>query len=81
MATHLTANDMPFVLLKKNRSITGCYNNIELVTAVPMGNSRKRFGLFTDTVKLPLHEVVWAVPGYWMSTAGLRFLAGTPISP
>jgi len=48
---------MPFVLLIKILLITNNYIDIETVTTGEMGNSRREFGVFTDTGKLPAHSV------------------------
>jgi hypothetical protein len=70
---------MPLVLEMKIHLKTDCCDNIEFVATGAMGNSQNWFGVFTDTVKLPLHEVVWAVHGGGISTGGLRFLCGAPL--
>jgi hypothetical protein len=48
---------MPYVVLNKYRLLTDCYSNIETVTTGEMGKSRREFGVFTDTGKLPAHSV------------------------
>jgi hypothetical protein len=55
MASNTKASGMPFVLEMKNHLKTDCCDNIEIVATGAMGNSQKRFGDFTDTVKIPSH--------------------------
>jgi len=75
MATHLTANDMPFVLLNRKRLKTYCYNKFEIVAAGAMGNSRKGFGDFTDPVKLPVR---WVKSPY--SILGRNMVTGASVT-
>jgi hypothetical protein len=63
MVSITKASGMPFVLEMKTHLKTDYCDNFEFVATGAMGNSQNRFGDFTDTVKLPLYEVVWAVPG------------------
>jgi hypothetical protein len=57
MASNTKASGMPLVLEMKIHLKTDCYDNIEFVATGAMGNSQNWFGVFTDTVKFPLHMV------------------------
>jgi len=49
MVSNTTATGVPFVLEIKTHLKTDYYENIAVVATGRLGNSRKGFGVFTDT--------------------------------